>query len=541
MISSILGMAKRALGIMELKGISQDTLRNLPKLPRDNLSKVIIGMCIAMTLLTVIGVLVFGGPGFGETIALIPLPWVQPTSQSLIVLSSIAIAILFLGRGITLDSSWVFWSGLLFLAQGVLSIFYLLSWPGLLGERGLIVTHSNTPSWFFMLIFSIVALQIIAVNARWPDRLKPSYVYVGYGAAVVLPIIIGLLSLRFEDLLPVMIVGMRFTAASMAWSVILIGMAALAAVSAYGRYRAGEDKMLGYMSLFLLMVAFGLLHNVLGGRRYDLWWYIGRISLVTDYLVILFGFLQEGYALFAAEKMQAVALAERSRQLEAANKELDSFNYTIAHDLRNPLRVISTFSQILLKGHEDTFDADTKRKLHGIRDNTQRMSQLLDDLLTFSQLNKTKLSLSVIDMEELVKEVWNEQLTINAVRERELRNCNLPMASGDRALIRQVLSNLLSNAIKFTGVKEGAIIEIGGKIDGQENEYWVKDNGCGFNMDHYGKLFRVFHRLHGIEEFEGTGVGLAIVQRIIQRHGGRVWAEGKENKGATFYFTLPGQ
>ncbi|MCK9197021.1 MAG: ATP-binding protein [Syntrophales bacterium] len=233
------------------------------------------------------------------------------------------------------------------------------------------------------------------------------------------------------------------------------------------------------------------------------------------------------------------ALKERTTELEAANKELEDFSYTVAHDLRAPLRAIDGFSALLARLHEKNFDGDAQRKIRIVRDNVRNMNQLIDDLLTFSGLGRRTMAFSVLDMEALLKEAWHEQCVINPGRQLELRSNGLPPAFGDRASVRQVLVNLLSNAVKFTNARTTAVIEVGGRDEGRETRYFVKDNGAGFDMRHHEKLFGVFQRLHGTDEYEGTGVGLAIVQRVVHRHGGRVWGEGEIDRGATFHFTLP--
>lgn len=237
------------------------------------------------------------------------------------------------------------------------------------------------------------------------------------------------------------------------------------------------------------------------------------------------------------KRMEGI-LKERSIQLEAANKELESFSYTISHDLRSPLRAIDGFSRMILKKQGDKFDEDTLDKFNVIRSNAQMMGQLIDDLLAFSRMGKKELSFSKLDMKSLIQDAWKELQVINPDRHLSISIHEVPQGMGDRMLMKQVYTNLLSNAIKFTNKRENALIETGGHADGNENIYYVKDNGIGFNMEYYDKLFGVFHRLHGADEYEGTGVGLAIVQRIIQRHGGRVWAEGKLDQGACFYFAL---
>jgi len=232
-------------------------------------------------------------------------------------------------------------------------------------------------------------------------------------------------------------------------------------------------------------------------------------------------------------------LLQKSLHLEAANKELESFSYSVSHDLRAPLRGIDGYARMLSRSAGERLNDDDRRKLQMIRDEVGKMGRLIDDLLSFSRLGRAAMSPSLVDMRELTDQVWNDLCRINLGRCIELRIGSLPTVYGDPTLIRQVLSNLLSNAAKFTRNKAAAVIEIGGSRLENEYQCYVKDNGAGFDMRYYGKLFGVFQRLHSEEEFEGTGVGLAIVQRIIHRHGGRVWAEGAVDAGATFYFTLP--
>jgi light-regulated signal transduction histidine kinase (bacteriophytochrome) len=231
-------------------------------------------------------------------------------------------------------------------------------------------------------------------------------------------------------------------------------------------------------------------------------------------------------------------VAERTAQLEAANKELESFSYSVSHDLRSPLRAIDGFSRILREDHDDKLSDEGRRLLGVIRDSSQKMGQLIDDLLAFSRLGRHALSAAEIDMKRMVEDVLKEIHVAGAGRCRlELKA--LPPARGDATLLRQAWSNLLDNAIKFSGKHERPVIEVSGHENGAECVYCVKDNGVGFDMQYYDKLFGVFQRLHSEVEFRGTGVGLAIVQRVITRHGGRVWAEGKVNEGAMFYFALP--
>jgi signal transduction histidine kinase len=230
---------------------------------------------------------------------------------------------------------------------------------------------------------------------------------------------------------------------------------------------------------------------------------------------------------------------QRTAQLEAANKELETFSYSVSHDLRTPLRAIDGFSSILLDDYADKLDEEGKRLLNVVRDNTSRMEQLIDDILQFSRSSRLEMTFSEIDMGKLAHEVVKELQPAVANSKLRVDIEPIPPATGDRAMMHQVFVNLLSNAIKFSSTRESAMIKVGGAIEGDEAVYYVKDNGAGFDMQYADKLFGVFQRLHAVNEFEGTGIGLAIVQRIITRHGGRVWAEGKVNEGATIYFALP--
>ena len=236
-------------------------------------------------------------------------------------------------------------------------------------------------------------------------------------------------------------------------------------------------------------------------------------------------------------------VAQRTKALEGTNAELESFSYSVSHDLRAPLRAIHGFARILLEDHHAQLDPEAQRLLGVIDQNTRRMGQLIDDLLAFSRLGRTDLATGPVDMKELTQLVADEVQRTEAGRNGslEIRIDPLPAARGDRGLLRQVMSNLLLNAAKFTRDRPSAKIEVGSQADGGQTVYYVKDNGAGFDARYADKLFGVFQRLHSAEQFDGTGVGLTIVKRIVQRHGGRVWAEGAVNQGATFYFTLPGE
>jgi light-regulated signal transduction histidine kinase (bacteriophytochrome) len=230
---------------------------------------------------------------------------------------------------------------------------------------------------------------------------------------------------------------------------------------------------------------------------------------------------------------------ERTAELEAANKELEAFSYSVSHDLRTPLRSIDGFSKILLDDYKDKLDAEGRDNLGRVRRATQRMGQLIDDLLKLSRSTRNEMKSVMVDLTALAREIATELQ--QAEPARSVRWVIAPdlVALGDPELLRVALENLLGNAWKFTGPQKNALIDFGSVETEGGPAFFVRDNGVGFDMAYADKLFGVFQRLHAARDFPGSGIGLANVQRIVHRHGGRVWAEGRENLGATFHFTLP--
>jgi light-regulated signal transduction histidine kinase (bacteriophytochrome) len=244
------------------------------------------------------------------------------------------------------------------------------------------------------------------------------------------------------------------------------------------------------------------------------------------------------------QKRAEAKLRETSAQLSASNRELEAFAYSVSHDLRSPLRAIDGFSKALLEDYGDKFDADAKDYFDRIRSNVARMGTLIDDLLSLSRVSRSEIEYRKVNLSILVQEQLDELQTTDPQRQVEIEIAPNVWVSADPSLMRVVVSNLIQNAWKFTSHHATARIEFGmlASENQQENEqftYFIRDNGAGFDMNYVKKLFGVFQRLHNTNEFAGTGIGLATVQRVIHRHGGRVWAEGAVEKGATIYFTLP--
>jgi light-regulated signal transduction histidine kinase (bacteriophytochrome) len=250
---------------------------------------------------------------------------------------------------------------------------------------------------------------------------------------------------------------------------------------------------------------------------------------------------------------RTVNLKRQQAELKAANQELEAFAYSVSHDLRSPLRGVDGYSRLLLEGYADQLDDDGRFMLTQVRESAQEMGRLIDDLLTFSRLGRCGMKMQYCDMTTIVQDLFREMEQGHPARRLRLDLKALPSCSGDSGMIREVVRNLLDNAVKFTGTRDEAVIEVG-MWNGEQKTglipdlpggdqplvvYYVKDNGVGFDTRYRDKLFQVFQRLHRSEDFEGTGIGLALVRRILQRHGGEICADSEPDNGATFYFSLP--
>ncbi|MDF3020157.1 MAG: two-component hybrid sensor and regulator [Steroidobacteraceae bacterium] len=230
---------------------------------------------------------------------------------------------------------------------------------------------------------------------------------------------------------------------------------------------------------------------------------------------------------------------ERTEELKIANRELEAFSYSVSHDLRAPLRAVSVFTQALLSDHTGHLNDEGRRLLQNVNAGAAHMDRLITDLLRLSQLNRQPLHKQPTRFGDLARKVIDDMAHERSGRQIEFVIADFPTWQVDQGLMQQVFVNLISNAIKFTRERDQARIEIGYRMDGSTLVCFVKDNGVGFNMKYMNKLFGVFQRLHSADQFEGTGVGLSIVRRIVERHGGKVWVDGQQDQGATFFFSLP--
>ena len=272
------------------------------------------------------------------------------------------------------------------------------------------------------------------------------------------------------------------------------------------------------------------------------WTYLGLIAVVALLLVALFPRIrreiQERHAAQLAAHDMNRRLSAQSEELNRTNEELEAFTYSVSHDLRAPVRAIDGFARILEEDHAAQLDGEGRRVLAVVRTSSQRMGRLIDDLLAFSRLGRQSLNRALVDMRSLVQRAI-DGIGADARGRAQITVGPLPAGHGDASMLQQVWTNLIDNAVKYSSRRERAQIHVDSYEAGGEIVYRVRDNGAGFDMRYYDKLFGVFQRLHGAQEFPGTGVGLAIVKRIVERHDGRVWAESAPDRGATFCFSLP--
>jgi light-regulated signal transduction histidine kinase (bacteriophytochrome) len=278
--------------------------------------------------------------------------------------------------------------------------------------------------------------------------------------------------------------------------------------------------------------------------RYDFGFYAGRIyGLLAACFVLVVLLYENGLlyrrllAAYAGERAERRRVQEVSAELAAANRELDAFSYTVSHDLRAPLRAVDGYAHMLEEDYGARLDDEGRRRLRVLREGSRKLEQMIAGMLQFSRLGRRAPEKARVDMAQLARATL-AGLGEDA-RRAQVQVSEVPAADADAGLMQHVWLNLLGNALKYSGKRAAPVIEVGARAEAGRTVYWVRDNGAGFDMRYAAKLFDVFQRLHGNEEFPGIGVGLATVRRIVERHGGRVWAEGEPDKGATFYFTLP--
>ena len=477
-----------------------------------------------------------------------------PAYQSALVVNDLITAALLFGHFSFLRSRSLLALASGYLFTALITVAHALTFPSLFAPGGLLGAGPQSTAWLYLFWHGLFPMFVVAYallkdeDGREPRRVRvaPRVAVLGSVAGTIL-IVCGLafLATAGERLLPDIMRGDRYTpvmfgVVSSVWAMSLVALALL--------WRRRPHSAL---DLWLMVVMCAWLFDIalaaaLNAGRFDLGFYAGRIYGLLAATFVLIVLLRESGLLYArlaqaheSERRERRRVQERTVELSAANKELEAFTYSVSHDLRAPLRAIDGYSRMLEEDSGERLGEEARRLLGVVRSSSRRMGCLIDDLLAFSRLVQREPACTEIDMTQLAQPIASE-----LAREYPAARVaigELPPAFADRALLKQVWSNLIGNALKYSGKRDGAQIEIGGRAEATQNVYWVRDNGVGFDMRYATKLFGVLQRLHSQDEFPGTGVGLAIVQRVILRHRGQVWAEAKPQEGACFHFSLPRQ
>lgn len=433
-----------------------------------------------------------------------------------------------------------------YLFTSLMAIAHALTFPGLLAPGGLLGAGPQTTAWMYMFWHAgFPALAIVYALAPRGAQAAPQRPWAAIGGCVAAAAAatVALTALATSDLLPPIMRGDNYTPA-MQFVVGSVWATSALAIAMLWRRRPHTVLELWLMVVLAAWVFDIGLAAVFNQGRYDFGFYAGRlygIAAACFVLVVLLyenGLLYRGLlAAYAGERAERRRVQEVSAELAAANRELDAFSSGVSHDLRSPLAAVDGFAHILEKEYGARLGEEGRRLLGVLREGSRKMERMIDGMLAFSRLGRQALAKSRVDMARLA-EATLADLGEEARRAR-LQLGELPAAEADPRLMQHVWLNLLGNALKYSGNRAEPVIEVGARAEPGHTVYWVRDNGAGFDMRHAGKLFGAFQRLHRDAEFPGVGVGLATVRRIVERHGGRVWAESRPDAGATFYFTLP--
>jgi signal transduction histidine kinase len=486
---------------------------------------------------------------------LAPVPAFIPMYESALVINDLITAVLLFGQFRILRSRalLVLASGYLFTAS--ITVAHALTFPGVFSPTGLLGAGTQSTAWMYMFWHGgfplvVVAYALLKDGKSGPDPPRAqARVAIVSSVAAVLVVVCGLtlLATAGKNFLPSVIEDDRYTPAmlgimSSVWALSIIGLMVL------WRRRPYTVLDLWLMVVMCAWIFDVGLSAVLIGGRYDLGFYAGRVYGLMAASFVLLVLLTENTKLYARlveaheiERRERRLLQEQSVELSALNKDLEAFSYSVSHDLGTPLRAVDGYARMLEEDFGERLDAEGRRLLGVVRASARQMQQMIGDLLNFSRLGRQPLKTQPVQLGDIVNQVIGDLRIACAGRKVEFAVGDLGTAKADPALLKQALSNLLGNAVKYTRGRHPALIEVGCRREegtGDAPAYFVKDNGAGFDMRQSDRLFGVFQRFHTREEFEGSGVGLAIVERIIVRHGGRVWAESRLGEGAIFYFTL---
>ncbi len=497
---------------------------------------------VAVSAVLFLLLLPFAKQRVGELWAFIPI------YQSAFVVCDVVTAVLLFGQFGFLRSR-----ALLVLASGYLFTAFMaaahaLTFPGLFAQTGLLGAGPHSTAWIYNFWHAGFPLAFIGYAALKGDggqvRISTRAAVLA-SVATVLALVVGLTALATagRELLPSL---MRANQSLPAQFIVIHCVWLLSAIAAAVLWWRKPHSTLDIWLMVVMAIWFFdvALSAAFNAGRWDVGFFAGRIYGLAAASFVLIVLMVENGSLYGrlvaaheSEFRERRRAQEKAVELSEVNKELEAFSYSVSHDLRAPLRAVDGYARMLEEDHAAQLDGEGRRLLGEVRAGSGEMARMIDDLLEFSRTGKQQLQKDHVDMTALAREVT--QKLAGEYSKTKVEIAELPGAFADRNLLRQALVNLVGNAFKYTGKRAEARIEIGARQEQGENVYWVRDNGAGFDMRFAAKLFGVFQRMHRAEEFPGTGVGLAIVQRVISRHGGRVWAEAKPDAGACFFFSLP--
>ena len=507
------------------------------------LALIVVGVSIAIFL----ALLPFAKVQLAPVVAFIPM------YQSAMIVNDIVTAALLFGQFSILRSRAMLVLASAYLFTAFLTAYHAMSFPGLFAPTGLLGAGPQSTAWLYMFWHAGFPLLVIAYTllkpvdaARGPVRSRTAPTVVAtVGIVFVVASAFALLATSGHAALPPIMAASKYTPLmiGVVSSVWLFSILALLALLRQKRHSLLDTWLMVSMCAWILDIALSAVFNQ---GRYDVGFYMGRAYGLAAATFVLLVLLLENVVLhnrlarsLDAERTERETVQRQAVELAAVNKELEAFAYSVSHDLRAPLRAVDGYAKMLEEDYGDKLDDEGRRKLAVLCASSRNMGALIDDLLSLSRLARQPLVTRPIAMDGLVGQVIDELKPGIEGREVEFVVDSLGEAQGDATLVKQVLVNLLANAVKFTRDRQPGVVEVGTRRDPEGTKmFFVKDNGAGFDMAYANKLFGVFQRLHGADEYEGTGVGLAIVRRLVERHGGRVWADSRPGHGATFFFTL---
>jgi signal transduction histidine kinase len=436
-----------------------------------------------------------------------------------------------------MDNNYLLFIGIAYLFVGGLDFLHTLAYRGMGVFPGY---GTNLATQLWIAARYVEALSLVMAPLFIHRRLPTSLAFLGYSLVVVLL----LASIFYWDIFPTAFIdGSGLTPFKIA-SEYFISALLLAAIWLLLRNR--REFSPGVVRLMVASLGITIASEMsftLYTDAYGIANVIGHLLKVVSFYFIYKALIETGLTrpydlLFLDLKRGEEALQRTNIELEASNRELEAFSYSVSHDLRAPLRSMEGFSQALIEDYGDRLDDEARKYLRYIQESSELMAQLIDDLLKLSRITRDEIQMETVDLSDLARSIAAELGERGQERRVEFSIANGMFGRGDRRLLGIALENLLGNAWKFTEKTPSPRIEMGASREGDVLTYFVRDNGAGFDMRYVDKLFQPFQRLHKSTDFPGSGIGLATVQRIIRRHGGRVWAEGKAGHGATFYFTL---